>query len=335
MIKQPRFEITYNGVDITEDISSMVERIDYNDRVSGQMDDIDLMVDDTDFLWSNAWYPDQGARLSVRMGYKDKMFPTGTFEIDEISFSSNPERVNIRAVSAPVSGSVRTKRTQRYENQYLSNVVSRVAARNGFSVVGQFGSVVVERETQNKENDMRFLNRLAKKYGHVFNVRGDTLVFTSIYALEAAEPKFTLDRVDLVRFSITDKLDRVYSSSRVRYTDPKTGETIEQTDEESAGVANEDVAESWQRTASESQAREIARAILHQNTLKVNGFIEVEGNTAMLAGNNIELTGMGRLSGIYHILGSSHRISSAGYVTSCDVKRVRDGSGQTAQRNRI
>jgi len=46
-----------------------------------------------------------------------------------------------------------------------------------------------------------------------------------------------------------------------------------------------------------------------------------------LAGNNIELTGIGKLSGIWNILSAGHSItSSEGYTTTCELKRIIPGS---------
>jgi hypothetical protein len=44
----------------------------------------------------------------------------------------------------------------------------------------------------------------------------------------------------------------------------------------------------------------------------------------LIAGNNFELTGMGTLSGINHILTSTHTIDrGGGYIVAADVKRIK------------
>lgn len=332
MARKTYIDIEYDGVLITEDISDMIIDVDYSDFVSGQMDEIQIRVDDTNFLWSNGWYPDQGSTVRVRMGYKDVYFDPGLLSIDEIQFTGPPDVAVIRAVSVPVSSSLRTKRTVRYENQSLSNLVNLVASRSNLSVFGQFRGTSIERESQSDESDISFLYRVAAKFGYMFNIKDEQIIFTSVYDLEELSPVITVDRVELSDYSITDKMEGIFSSARVRFTNPISGETTDQEITSQQDIANLDTKNLWWEPVQlESQAREVARAALHANTFKIDGFIQIEGNTSMVAGNNFELTGMGRLSGIYHILGSNHSLSESGYMTRCTIKRLRDGSGQRAQ----
>ena len=78
------------------------------------------------------------------------------------------------------------------------------------------------------------------------------------------------------------------------------------------------------RVENKQQAEAKAKAALHNaNSKECTGSVTMPGNTLMVAGNNFELTGMGTLSGINHIISSKHTIDSNGaYITSCEVKRI-------------
>ena len=78
------------------------------------------------------------------------------------------------------------------------------------------------------------------------------------------------------------------------------------------------------RVENKQQAEAKAKSALHKtNSQECTGSMSMPGNTLIIAGNNFELTGMGTLSGINHIISSKHTIdSSGGYITTCEVKRI-------------
>ena len=55
----------------------------------------------------------------------------------------------------------------------------------------------------------------------------------------------------------------------------------------------------------------------------MEGNIGMKGTVLAVAGNNFQLTGIGRLSGRYHIKSSSHKIDrSSGYTVDLEIKRL-------------
>lgn len=85
-----------------------------------------------------------------------------------------------------------------------------------------------------------------------------------------------------------------------------------------------DVLEIKSRVENKQQAEAKAKSALHKtNSQECTGSMSMPGNTLIVAGNNFELTGMGTLSGINHIISSKHTIDkSGGYITTCEVKRI-------------
>lgn len=322
-VRTPKIQVLYNSRDITRDIRDSLSGLTYSDAVTGKADEIDIQLQDNLLLWQNEWYPVKGDSLEVSIGYDDQLLPCGTFEIDEIALSGPPDQLTISGLSAGISKSLRTRRSNNYENQTLRNIAQAIASRHGLAIQGEIASVQIPKKMQSRETDLRFLHRVASEYGYVFSVRGSTMTFTEVYGLEAVPVVTELNRNDLINYSFTDKTTQTYKGARVSFDSPDTGALVEGSFE-GEDEASSDELEIWALAESQQNAERIARAQLHQvNTKKLEGTVTVEGNPLLVSGNNIDLTGLGAMSGIFHIEKSTHRIDPAGgYVTTLDVKRI-------------
>lgn len=190
------------------------------------------------------------------------------------------------------------------------------------------------RSTQNRETDLEYLKRLSETYGYSFSVRGTTMHFYHLEDLEGASSVNKIDRSDLLSYSFKDKASKVYKSAKVSYHDPKTNKVIkgEHTPEPTttadgssySDVTSDDTLEIRDRAENEQQAKAMAKAALHEHNSKTQtGSVTVIGNPLFVAGNNLDITGMGSLSGKFHIEQSTHKIDrSSGYTVDLELKRV-------------
>jgi phage protein D len=273
-------------------------------------------------IWQTTWYPSTGAKIQLKIGYEE-LVDCGVFEVDEIEFTANPDSVTIRAIAAPITKGLRTKKSAAFEKQTLSKIVNRVARIHSLTQLGKINDVTIDRITQRQETDLSFLSRLATIYGHVFSVRGATLIFDSIYELEGRNPVAILTRADILSMNVRDKITKVYKKSKTRYHNPQNGQFV--SSEQEGNPESSDDLEIWIKVEDKQQAEQVAKAKLHdKNSQKVEGTISVEGNPYVLAGNNIQLNGFGVLSGVYHIISSTHSISEQGYSTSAQIKKVKE-----------
>src|SRR4051812_10045204 len=103
-------DVIYNGKNITGSILPYVISINYTDRASGEADTMELVLEDSDGLWSFAWYPAKMDKISVTITYLDGTLNCGTFTIDEISLQigMSGDIVSIRGIAAGISKSMRT-----------------------------------------------------------------------------------------------------------------------------------------------------------------------------------------------------------------------------------
>lgn len=87
-VPAPQARIIYEGKDISADISPYLLSVGYTDRLSGESDELELRLEDTDGRWRGDWYPGKGDSLAVSIGYAgQELVSCGSFEIDEIELS--------------------------------------------------------------------------------------------------------------------------------------------------------------------------------------------------------------------------------------------------------
>lgn len=320
------YKVLYNGKNITADITDHLMSIQYTDKVQGESDELELQLEDTDGLWQNAWYPEKGAKLSAEIEFNGTSLNFGNFTIDEVEFSGgrSGDTISIKAVAAGITKNLRTDHYAAHEKKTLREIANTIAASHGLTVQGTIPNVTFDRVTQYHQTDLNFLYRLAVNYGLVFNVRDKLLIFTSIYDLENKSGAITLDKSDLVSWSIKDKSAQVYKAVVVKYQDPADGDLkeAELADNETEGV--EDELQVRGKVENKQQAEMTGKSRLHQaNSTTIEGSFSTEGNPLLIAGNNVEMRGLGKLSGIFHITQSTHSIDrTGGYSTSFEAKRV-------------
>lgn len=447
-IISPLFSVVYAGKDITKDVTQNMISVTYSDRLQGQSDEVELVLDDTDGKWSNDWYPEKGDQIDLELGYEDMMVACGRFEIDEVEIQGPPSTITIRALAAGINSPLRTKRSQAHEDQTLKQLAETVASRHGLTVVDgtisttkikvNFASerpeltaaaaairnaitvnkfevyretvrvhypgllaaadrlttkgraenateirqtvqgwraiwedrlmpdfettrqhalnfatkldtiaaslkdidqtitrskldVQLARITQNREHDLEFLRRISMMYGVIFTIRGNEMIFTSMYDIEAGDSSNTYNRGDLMRYSMKDKATKTYTKARVQYHNPAEKKDI--TAEVNASdlpevnkevVSKDELVITDKRVESEAQAMEVAKAALyHANSKTAEATIDLPGAPTLVAGVNILLLGLGAMSGTWHVTESQHRIDKTqGYVTSAQLKRI-------------
>lgn len=338
---KPQVRITYNSRDITRDVTPYLVSLQYTGEVKGRADTVELVMEDTAALWRNNWYPTKGDRLELEIGYPDLMVNCGAFTVDEIALAGPPDQITIRGIATGFARALRTKTSFAHERKTLAQIAAVVAAKNGLTVTGTIPDVYIKRATQYRETDLCFLERLAGDYGCVFSVRDTSLIFTIADDLESGAAGMEIDRSDLESYSLEDKTSESWSRVTVKYRDPKTKTTVEATAESDGEVIPTIPAEAWvdpltaasyisadtleirgKRTENKGQAQSVAASALRQNLQKLTGTIKIPGNPLLMEGSNFDLTGMGALSGKFHVVRCNHDISAAGYFTTLDIKRT-------------
>lgn len=329
-IQKPNFTVLYNNKNITADISKYMLSLTYNDKTEGESDEIEIQVEDVDLRWQNSWYPEKGAKLTVSI----ENLKCGVFEIDEIQLSGPPDVVTIRGMATGIVNSLRTKKSDAHESKTLKQIAEKVAFKNNMTIQGEIPEITFGRITQNKETDLAFLKRISQEYGVLFAVRENVITFTSIYDVEKRNTSFSVDKTDISRWDLKDKADGMIKTASVKSKNSKKNEPItanldfekykSEQGYSSDTPVNQDEGVTHTKAENKQQAEVKAKAIMHLSAgNQMEGNIEMQGTILAIAGNNFQLTGLGKLSGKYHIKSSSHKIDrSTGYTVSVEIKRL-------------
>lgn len=329
----PVFIVTYNGRDISVDISPFIMSLTYTDNLDGEeADSLELSLEDTDGRWINAWYPDAGATLTAKAGLSGyPLLDCGTFEIDDIEFAGPPSTVSLKAQSAAITKPMRTQRSAGYDDSSLAGIVRAVAARHRLQVVGEIEDIPVRRATQYRETDLGFVRRIAEEYGYAYNVRGKQLVFYRQSELRGVAPVLVIGPGDVSTWQLRDNVKGTPESASVAYHEPKSKKVVAYGLDASGAMVATPSADSIRlkgRTESKAQAKAKCEAALDKASVEgVEGNFKMAGDARVVAGNNVALQGFGRFDGEYQVKAARHTIQrSGGYGVDFDCRRHQLGA---------
>lgn len=195
-------QITYQGVDITKEVS--ISRCYHDMYAAGQSDTLLLRVNDVDNLWDK-WAPAVGDEIKVDYG----AIGTGTMFVT----SARPRngQYDIRAQAAPASGY--EARDKAWEKVRLLQLGAEIAGRNGlgfqsYGVTDQLYAYIL----QSNESDFHFLHRRAQLEGCAFLVYDKTLVLYDEAYLEGQTPIETLEVTVDADYWYADKREALYGA---------------------------------------------------------------------------------------------------------------------------
>lgn len=328
MIAEPDYKLTWNGKNLTRAMDPYLLSLDFRDREEGESDELNFVLDDKDGLWRNDYYPRKGDPLALELGWKQgELTPCGTFQIDEIEVyrGVSGDKITVRALSAIITAPLRTKGRKRYEKITLKRLADTIAADMGMTATGIVDSITLPGISRHKETPLGFLRRVALRYGYVFSVKSNRIVFTKAGTLQTLAPIGQFDAGTFRACRITDASDLEYKSAQHTYWDAKSKKKISYNHDGGKSSKKVDILQIGGHVANPQQSELAAKAAwLKANNGSVSGRLEFAyGASSILAGNNIELTRMGKLSGLYHISNTTHSVSyGTGASLSADVFKV-------------
>lgn len=195
-------QLTYNGVDITENVS--INRCWHDMYASGQSDTLQLRVNDADNLWDK-WAPAVGDEIRVDFG----TISTGSMFVSRVMPRNGI--FDIVAQSAPASGF--ETQNKAWQKVKLLQIGEEIAKRNGLSFVS-YGveDRLYSHIMQVSESDFAFLSRRARLEGCSFLVYNKTLVLYSEAYMEAVPPTETLAVAIDGEYKYNDRRFELYGS---------------------------------------------------------------------------------------------------------------------------
>lgn len=304
--------------------------------MSGQSDDLQIVLDDRDSLWMNSWWPEKGAVVYPTIIRKNWMtegqidtLALGKFEIDEPTISGPPSEVTIQALSIPEgSASLRgQQKTNAWESTSLSKIASTIASKNGMKLL--FDSAYdpsYDRSDQSEQTDLAFLQEQCGDAGLELKIAEGRIIIFDAVKYEAAAPIATLTRgtSDIISYSGRTTLNGIYKACTVEYKDSKTKKTYKATFNAPNAPSTGKVLTVNQRVTSFAEAQALAKRKLRQENSKETVLsIVIPGDTRFIASLTIQLANFGKFNGKYIINQAIHK--GCEYTTTLQLYRVLEG----------
>lgn len=343
-VPEPVFVLRYNLKDITHDITAYATSITFTDKLSGESDELEVELEDSEQRWRDAWYPGMGDTLALQLGFQGRpLTDCGGFSIDEIELSGPPDSVSIRGRSAPVTRAMRTKSNRGFENTTLAAIAGRIARKHKLKLEGQIEPLTLERITQYGESDLAFLKRLAQDYGYMVKVTPEKLIFSHLGKLRDAPVIRTITPQEVSRWTLRDTLHEVYKGVKDKHQNSQTrtlvtfnadNTTTTRTEKKSSSSGmstSSDILNTSDRAQNAEETSAKGKAKLDgKNEYKHAGTLSLEGDLSLRAGGSITLSGFGKSDGKWLIISARHSFTrSSGLATDIDIARGLKGSAAT------
>jgi uncharacterized protein len=207
---KPMFRIVADGGDITANIADRLLSLTVRDEAEDKSDTVELKLDDRPMGGARAAFPKIGTVFQVSLGYAGSgLTMIGTYEVDEIRYTSPPATMEVRAKAAKMPTAFRSAETKSYHDQTLREIIEDVAGRSGFSVdIGDaLGNIRVPHIDQTAESPMAFLTRISRQFNAVARpVNGKLIVVPrggGVTPSGAPLPVYTLSEGDCGSWSFS------------------------------------------------------------------------------------------------------------------------------------
>lgn len=225
------FNISIEGIDQTAVVAERLISLSMTDKKGLEADELSLTLSDDD---ARLPFPTKGNKIQLSLAMPDTgvMIDKGSFTIDEAEHSGTPDQIQIRAKSADMKSSLKTKRAESYHGKKLGEIAQTIATRHELKLVIDTASsqIMIDHFDQNRESDINLLDRLCKTHDLTCTIKQGSLLIKPNSNNQSASGKplasLTITRQDgdSHRYSRADRQSD-YEETTASYHDPKLGKT--------------------------------------------------------------------------------------------------------------
>ena len=178
------------------------------EKRGGEADQLDVVLDDTD---RKLVLPRKGVEMKLELGWEAGrgagrgLVDKGRFTVDQVEWGGPPDLVTIRARSADLTASFRTRREKSHRDTTLGAIAREVAKRHGYEarIAPELADVPVPILAQHQQSDMALLRRLGRKHDAVAQIKDRKLILSPIGRGTTTGGR-TLPMLELTRTDVAD-----------------------------------------------------------------------------------------------------------------------------------
>lgn len=328
LTRRTEVEIYIEGKNVTADLKKYLQSITYTDVLEGEADTAQITLNDTERLFIDKWFPTRGDSVNltfIKNYWADnpETLNLNDFEIDEITNTSNNSGnvAQIKLNSIANKTELRsTDKNRAWENVKLSKIAKDIA--DGANLTLFYDTQEdpeIKRAEQKEKSNLSFLYGLCKDRGIAVKISDNKLILFDVEKYEQADSvkTFTYGDGQIISFSGTATISKIYKSAHVKYQHGKKAEKQDYTYTDKSKESGMTI-EINQRVENPAEAEKLAkRKLKEKNRDEITIRLNVIGDFALLAGNCIELKDYGFYDGKYLLKKVTHNVGS-GYTCSVE-----------------
>ncbi|HFU76168.1 MAG TPA: phage tail protein [Arcobacter sp.] len=307
MVTNPTFKLLANDKDVTDTLQKELISITFKDEENDNADELTIKVAGE---FARPQYEDE---LKLYLGYGDDLVYCGLFTVQTSKRNDN-NILTISATGVNFSSILKEKRDITYEKISIKDICQQIASRNNLKTKSDFDDVSILSIAQSNESDLHFLNRLAKSYNAIFNIKNDTLIFTHKIKNDKKNkdlPSYTVSADEVSTLSVKHSNKTLYKSCKSIWHDTKENKTKEIV----VGVG-EPILINKGNFKNEAEAKSKAQAKLERAVQGlVSGSLSMAGEV-IFAGGTLNLIDTLEDDGEYRIKSVNHSFTSSGWTIS-------------------
>ena len=316
-------DVTYNNAPFAapEQAGAEIESLTCTDKAGGESDSVEITLDAQDEKWVWDWMPEKGAELHPRIllynwlelndGYT---LDCGLFTLNEVNYSDTPTTISVSGTSKPADTDFsEQEREAVWQNTSVKRIGETIAGRYGLGFSYDAEDFDIDCDEQ-EATDGSYYNELCKRYGLTLKIYAKRMWVYDREAYKEKPEAATFDRTGILRGSMQyrTELSGTFTGGTFTYTDEDRDVDIVCSVGGGPRMKNISRRAASVQDASVQLCAELNEANHGMTTLSFS----VPGVWNVSAGNNIRLTGYGKLDGRYFVDSVTHKVSRSGGFTS-------------------
>ena len=228
----PKIEVKVNGKPVHAVFYEKLIEARMHDAKGFDSDTFEATFDDDGYEIEE---PEEGAIIEVAIGYEGEgLFKRGVYKVDKPPKQSGGvekgEFLTIFARAADMSGDLKEKASEHYEDTTLGEVFDTIGGRHGLAVNVSPGlrAIPVPYLARFNQSTLAFGTELAKRYGGAFTIKNRTLIFAEEGKGSASGlmlPRLKIDKSDCAEWDFEVESRPRHRSVKAPWFDRAAGRT--------------------------------------------------------------------------------------------------------------